>query len=369
MRGAAAALAGLALLAAGAPAGAERLLRFETQLRLAADGSFEVAERLRVDFGAERRHGIFRDVPVAYGRGRAADYRIRVEVRGVTDELGAPRPWEADRRGRDLRIRIGDPERTVSGVQHYVLRYRVERGILWFERHDELYWNATGTGWAMPIEEARARVELPEALAPDAVETACYTGALGSVASACRVRATPGVVSFETEGRLGPGEGLSLVVGLPKGVLEEPSRLRRLLARASDWLSAWLLLPLAALAAMGTMWRREGRDPAAADALPVRYEPPEGMTPAEVGTVLDESVDRTDLTATILELAVQGRLRIEEEEGTRFLFLSTKDYVLHRTGDATDLPPFEAALHARLFEDGDVVRVSSLRNRFHRHLP
>ena len=42
-----------------------------------------------------------------------------------------------------------------------VLRYRVGNMLRFFEEHDELYWNVTGTDWDVPIESATARVVLP----------------------------------------------------------------------------------------------------------------------------------------------------------------------------------------------------------------
>ena len=50
----------------------------------------------------------------------------------------------------------------------------------------------------------------------------------------------------------------------------------------------------------------------------------------QMGTVLDERADMHDITATILDLAVRGFLRIEEMEAKRFLFLSETGYRLHR---------------------------------------
>ena len=66
------------------------------------------------------------------------------------------------------------------------------------------------------------------------------------------------------------------------------------------------------------------------------------MTPAEMGTVLDESVDMSDITATLLDLAVRDYLQIEEQESKKFLFLSETDYVLHRSAKSDeDLKPHE----------------------------
>jgi uncharacterized membrane protein YgcG len=178
-------------------------------------------------------------------------------------------------------------------------------------------------------------------------------------------------VRFESRRALSGREGLTLVVGLPKGVLRQPTPLERLAARARDLPSAWLLLPLATGAAMLASWRAWGSDPRARDAVPVRYEPPDGMRPAEVGTVYDESADVDDITSTVLDLAVRGHLEIEEQEGTSYLFLSSRDYALRRTGaDPAGLVAHESALLEALFgAAGTEVRVSELRNRFYRELP
>jgi hypothetical protein len=287
----------------------------------------------------------------------------------VTDGAGAKRPFRSRRTGDDLELEIGDPDVTVRGAEEYVIRYRVRRGLLFFESHDELYWNAIGGEVHAPIAEASATVYLPEGVAPDDVQRACFTGPLGSVEQACTARAGVAALSFRAERALLPREGFSVVVGVPKGVVREPSRTERWLARARDYLSVWAALPVLALGALLGLWRSQGRDPAGGTALPVRYEPPEGLSPAEVGTVLDERVDLVDVTATLLDLAVHGRLRIEESEGSGFLFLRDKDFRLVKLPAEGALRPHEALLLERLFATGDTVLVSSLKNRFHAHLP
>jgi hypothetical protein len=345
------------------------VLAWDTEIYLEREDAFAVIERIRWDFEGEARHGIIRDIPVAYGRGRAADYRIRIDDVEVTDAAGAPRPVRERRSGDRLELRIGDPDVTVRGAEDYVIRYRVRRGLLFFEGHDELYWNAIGNEVAAPIERASVTVYLPEGVDPDGLERACFTGPLGSVEQACAVSAGVAALTFRAERRLGPGEGLSAVVGLPKGVVREPSRAERWLARARDYLSVWAALPALALAVLIGLWRSQGRDPAGGTAVPVRYEPPQGLSPAEVGTVLDERVDLVDITATLLDLAVRGHLRIEEAEGGGFLFLRDRDFRLVRLRSEDPLRPHEALLLERLFALGDTVLVSSLKNRFHAHLP
>ncbi len=361
----------LAALLLGAPAGAERIRSFDALLELSESGAFGVTETLRYDFGDARRHGIYRDIPVRYGRGRAPDYRVAIDVEAVTDEAGRDLPYRTSREGRNLRIRIGEPDRVVSGLRTYRIRYRVERGILFFANRDELYWNVTGTDWNVPVDRAVAELRLPAGAADTEIELACFTGPMGSVESACAGTPRGDAVRFASTRALASREGLSVVVGLPKGVLREPTALERFAARAREYLSAWLLLPLATLSGMYAAWRAWGRDPRVLHAIPVRYEPPEGMRPAEVGTVHDESADVDDLTSTLLDLAVRGHLEIEEVEGSGFLFLSSRDYVLRRTGaDPAELVRHERALMDALFDGGRTsVLVSELRNRFYAKLP
>jgi uncharacterized membrane protein YgcG len=367
----AALLGALALAWVAGPAAAEERIRsFETAIALERDGSFSIEERIVYDFGQAKRHGIYRDIPVRYGRGRAADYRIALDVSSVKDAEGRDRPYELSNEGVHRRIRIGDPRRVVSGVQEYRIRYGVRRGILWFDAHDELYWNATGNAWQVPIDAVRARVSLPPGAGSLDVEAACFTGPQGSVRSECEALRSGDRVDVSARSGFRPREGLTLVVGLPKGVLREPGALAKLLDRASDYVSGATALPLLVILAMTGVWWRSGRDPGGPVAIPVRYEPPEGMTPAEMGTVLDERVDIGDVTATLLDLAVRGYLEISEIESKKFLFLSDTDYEIRRVRPAdASLKLHEQRVLDALLEGRESVTVSELRNEFYESLP
>jgi uncharacterized membrane protein YgcG len=254
-------------------------------------------------------------------------------------------------------------------VNDYWIHYRVGRGILFLEEHDELYWNATGHDVNVPIASTSARVYLPTGLTPADVDQLCFTGRQGSLEQACEMRPGVGAVAFVAERGLRANEGLSVVVGIPKGVIAEPSRLTRWLDRVRDYLSAWIALPALVLAGLVAIWRRRGRDPVAGAAVPVRYEPPEGLSPAEIGTVLDERADLIDVSATLLDLAVRGYLRIEETESDGFLFLRDKDWLLVKLREGDGLRAHERALFDRLFASREIVSISSLKNKFYKDLP
>src|SRR6185503_16283303 len=84
--------------------------------------------------------------------------------------------------------------------------------------------------------------------------------------------------------------------------------------------------------------------------------PPDGLTPAELGTLVDDSPDLRDVTATLVDLAVRGFVLIEEKEESRLLGLwSSKEYVfqlLKPRQQWLDLVPHEKALLDSVFTCG-----------------
>ena len=108
-------------------------------------------------------------------------------------------------------------------------------------------------------------------------------------------------------------------------------------------------------------WRRHGRDPEALSIVP-QYEPPAGLTPGEIGMLVDNRADMRDVTATLVDLAVRGYIVIEEqEESALFGLMKSREYAfrLVRAEPATwtDLKPHEAALMRTMFDGGARTRV------------
>jgi uncharacterized membrane protein YgcG len=349
---------------------AEEIALFDVELFLDAAGGVAIVENITYEFGGEPRHGIYRDIPVRYDRDWQTDHRLDLTVDEVTRFSGEARPYHVERNSSQVRIKVGDVNRWVSPREDYRIRYRVREGVVFLEEHDELYWDITGNEWTVPIRAVTARVHLPPGIDATSLQTRCFTGVHGSVAANCTVFAEGGSVRFEAAG-LGPSEGLTVAVAFPKGVFAEPTGIERFFRSFLAWGGFWLFAPFAAFGLMQRQWRRRGRDRGVGDAIPVRYEPPEGLTPAEVGTLIDESADMEDVTATILDLAVRGYLEIEEVETTRLLFLTDKDYTLHARRAADEaLKPHERVLLGALFTgDATSVELSSLKNHFYEEVP
>ncbi len=388
---------GLASIAAlVGPAGAARadvgITTYDIQLTVRPDGTFHVREQIPYDFGSDQHHGIFRTLPVRYTYDDTQDRVVEVTDVSVTSPTGAPTDIDQSEAGGILTIKIGDPDRTVSGQQTYVLDYDVRGAMNQFSDHVEVYWNAIGPEWPVPVEQATVAVHTPAA----PTQVACYAGPDGSALPCTSAKATGAGATF-TQNGLEPYEGLTVAVALPQGsvdvpppILAEKFSLERAFSATPWTIGGAVAVLLAGLGGVGWFawtrgrdrrWRGQvpGLEPAAgqvqdASAVELRplftgpegaveFRPPDGVRPGQVGTLLDEQANPLDVTATIVDLAVRGYLRIEELP--RENFLSRRDWKLTQLKPPDGaLATYERTLLDALFSGRSEVTVSALKRTF-----
>ena len=362
-----------------APARAEKIRSFDAVVRANRDASLDVTETIAYDFEGASKHGIYRDIPISYRR-KAGTYSLRWNVESVTDGNGARWRYKIEGRsgqdGKILRIRVGDPDKTVSGVQTYVFKLKYWRAVNWFDGAPEVYWNATGNEWPVPIETATARFYPPPGTEISQIKTTSYRGALGSTQAAQSQVKADSILFFARA--LAPREGLTMVAGLPAGSITKPPANQSLRWFLADWWSAFTF-PLIALIGMFSLWRAKGRDIEGGLPAQVEWSPPKDLTPADVGTLIDERCDMTDILSTLIDLAARGYLVIEDTstKGTILGIGAQTDYAFTRTNQQIPLDAplrtHEATFLKGLFGTLDAgnkrVTLSSLKNHFYVHLP
>jgi len=157
-----------AVLVSTAALADERILGYDIEVRVDKDGALDVTERIAVRAeGSQIRRGIYRDFPTRY-RDRYGN-RVVVDLKVLSLlRNDAPEPWFTEDRDNGVRINFGsDNFLPVPAEYTYTLRYRTTRQLGFFNDHDELYWNAIGTGWIFPIERGSVEVRLPSPVPVD----------------------------------------------------------------------------------------------------------------------------------------------------------------------------------------------------------
>ena len=374
---------------------------FDVQITVNPDGTLRVVENIAVDFRDLDRHGIYRVIPVRYDvaandvqveipEGRRADeFQREIVIESIAVQSTAPNDLQIDSPdivGRVLTIRIGDEDVTVSGRQSYRISYNVRGALNDFETHGELYWNSTGTEWEVPILVATTTVTAP------AVDRAtCFRGTLGATSLCDDVQTTRDGATFRADD-LQPGEGLTVVTAFPPDavavappIVSEKWALDRAFTGTPGTVPATAAIAGVGFGAVGWLAYRQGRDRITRGNLsvdgkiegegrrqrlfegrvtPVEFRPPDDLRPAQVGVLIDERVDPVDISATIVDLAVRGHLRITEVEEPK-LWGSRTDWKLEQLeGPANDLRRYEQRLLSGLFSGRTEVEIGNLKGKF-----
>ena len=337
----------IALFVTMAPALAEeRISSFDVVIDVEKDGDIVVNETIAVTVeGNQIRRGIFRDLPRYYEK-RGRNYPYRYDVKSVKRN-GEREKYAIENTGNAFRIRIGDADVLLTNGPHtYEITYSVKNQIRYFDGYDEIYWNATGTYWAFPIDTATVRVSLPGDAG--ALQKAAYTGYRGSNAQNYEYEFRGGDHIFTSTMPFKSREGMTVAVGFAKGVVNPPS--------AADLRGEWwarnaslLVLVLAALGIAAyyfRAWRAVGIDPAKGPVFPV-YEPPEELSPAAMHHIYYRgSKGHNAFIATLVNLAVQKRIKIDVEK--------KKETNLTRlVSDGLDMSTPEGKLEQDLFGGSD----------------
>ncbi|MBN1213777.1 MAG: DUF2207 domain-containing protein [candidate division Zixibacteria bacterium] len=348
--------------------------RFHSEITIDEDGSFLVKETIELTFDRDR-HGIFREIPYRYMNELGDVSTTPLEVLSVKNDAGKSRPYKVSRPGGFVNIRIGDPDRYVRGRQVYVITYKVKNGLLFFDDHDELYWNVTGNEWKAPIRAASAEIVLETDKKIQDFTAGCYTGRYGSSESECMWEFSGNRAVFTCQIGLGTGEGFTVALGWDKGIVSAPTGWQKFWW-AVNLRENWVyLVPVFVLFFMLHRWYRKGRDPKVREAVTVMYEPPKFdgryLPPGEVGALVDERMDQRDITASVIGLAVKGYMKIEETSVAGLIPLFDRtDYKLIKEKDADDqLGPLERQLLNDIFVgNAGTIMVSEMKKKFYKNI-
>ena len=341
---------------------------YATETVIHPDGSISITERILYHF-PEPRHGIYRTIPYTKTNESGKRFKMAIEQFRAVDDQNKPYSYDASDDGNAITYKIGDAAKTINGAHWYILRYTVKGALTYFPGHDELYWNAIGTMWKIPILKATATVTMPVPIPSSDIHSSCFVGSAGSTETFCTAFYKNDTVSVQSTRPLGAYEGMTCVIGFPKGTVAilEPTEIvpffdtnegKLVLIVLGIIAFAWyVIVPLFVV----YKWVVGGRDPkpamgeVAAWFTPPRTKYKRDLTPAETGTLIDERSDLRDIYASIVDLARRGYLRIIESKKNNFSFEKRKEWE-----SDISLQSHEKILLTGIFKTGPLVTVSTL---------
>ena len=209
--------------------------------------------------------------------------------------------------------------------------------------YDSFYYNAIPNGWGTSIESSTITINMPKEFDP--LKTELLAGPYGATDSgAVKWSISGNKITGATIRPLQLGEGVTFRAVLPEGYFTDEMN--------TNWaFLIMLLLCLAAPAISLLLWFAFGRDPKVVQT--VEFYPPDGISPAEVGYIVDGIVDEKDLVSLVIYFAEKGYLTIEEIDNEEFVLIKKKEM-----GD--EAKPYELTFFEGLFKLRDSVTLAEL---------
>lgn len=315
--------------------GGYTITNFHDEIIVQKNADLNITETIIVDFGENKRHGIFRTIPTKYPTSQGLTRSIRVSNITIDQD-----PFTVSNSFGELTIKIGDANKLITGQHTYLIHYRVQNALNGFADHTELYWNVTGNEWNNEISNASAAVTLPQQISPANAQQIAYEGLIGikNPATASFANST---FQFANINSLSDNEGLTIVAGWPTSIVTLPN----------TWTKTWwflqdnwpLFIPIVVLFVLIKNFLRFGKDPAGRGTIVPEFTAPKDITLAQANTLKTERFQDRNLTAQIIEWAVAGYIRINEPKKGQ--------YELQKLKELANVTEGEKAIFKALFAD------------------
>jgi uncharacterized membrane protein YgcG len=320
---------------------------------------------------SDQNHGIERAIPQIYD-----NHPVDVSINSVTNDAGQPWNYTTYTSNDNLVIRIGNANSYLHGFYSFKIAYTLRDVTTTVKDtgRQEFYWNINGTQWQQSFGIVTASVVLDPSIAGrfDG-QTTCYTGSMGSMEKACTINSADGQATtvFATTRPLQAGENLSIVMGFQPGTFN---------AYVQPPIPIWLIIVGALIAVAVVMtqivapiwllrlahrtWKASGKDVASKGIIVPQYSQPAGHTILEDSVALNEAVVPVAISATYIDLAVRGYLRLTDL-GKRPL--GGNDFQMEIMKPVDDLAGHERAALSLLFgslEVGAQAKTASQDNKY-----
>ncbi|AZA51986.1 DUF2207 domain-containing protein [Chryseobacterium sp. G0201] len=331
----------------------ERITSFHSDINVDKKSALNITENINVhSLGINIKRGIYRALPLSRNLNNKTQ-KVKYDIISVKKD-GVEEDYHTETEDGYLKIYVGNKDVILSpGDYKYEIQYKTENQIGFFDKYDEVYWNVNGTVWDFAIDTISAKITLPEGA--KILQNSCYTGSYGNDSQNCTSTILSDNSMEWSATNLAPNEGLTIAAGFQKGIMIPPPPPTFL--EKFGILIGGMIIFLGLIFYYYSTWRKYGVDPDKPTVYP-QFNVPEDLSPASLGYLQDESFKNKFLTASIVNLAVKGYLKIIEGEDSGILGLfNTKTFTLNKLKEPDQsLPKEEINLMNTLFTGNDTLK-------------
>ena len=279
---------------------------------------WDVKETFVINF-LEPRHGFYRFIPTKFslwhdakdvwGDIQNTEFPYIVDIDDV-EVTGGPIHEETEEMDNHI-IQIGDADRVVEGMNTYVISYKFKYPDDRILTKDILFHTILGADFNEEIRHFDFRIEFEKPLPQKSVDNLrWYSGFYGKEENIIPIdyEATTTYIAGVCDS-IQPNHAITAYMDLPEGYYEGVEKVQYF------WHYLWLALTV--LCILVILYRAFTIDRGRSVIKTIEFYPPEGISSAEVGVIIDNSADDGDITSLIPWFAEHGYLKIDEDKNKK----------------------------------------------------
>lgn len=276
---------------------------YNIDMNVNEDNTFDITETITANFTEYNKHGIYRKIPlknsVTRTDGTKSNNNAKITNISVSDNFKI-----SNKSGYKV-IKIGDANKTVSGIKTYTIKYTYNIGKDPLRNADELYFNLIGDKWDTSISNVTFKITMPKEF--DKTLLGFSSGKTGSTNSSNVLYNVKGnVISGSLKNSLSSNEALTIRLTLPEGYFVGAS------LNLDMYYITVIVFCLLCVLITYSLWMKYGKDDPVIET--VEFYPPEGYNSAELGYLYNGTTSNEGVTSLLIYLANKGYLKIEETE-------------------------------------------------------
>ncbi|WP_146999035.1 DUF2207 domain-containing protein [Leptotrichia trevisanii] len=136
----------------------EKIRNYEVTVQINKNGTLTVNEVIDYEFDGAAKHGIYRDIPLRSKKNGVDIYKSYIKMNSIKRN-GFSEEYSTKLFDEGIRYRVGSADRFVeNGINRYEFNYVIYNAV--FEKNGiyQVYFNAIGQFWQVPIEKAVVNV-------------------------------------------------------------------------------------------------------------------------------------------------------------------------------------------------------------------